>query len=70
MIEVASGRSYFTAQFQKSLEAMRVNDPELKSALTEREEEILLLVASGLTNCAVASRLNLSPVQLRHIDPD
>jgi DNA-binding NarL/FixJ family response regulator len=59
MIEVAAGATYFPAIYHESIRRLR-NDPNAFSKiLTEREQEILWHVASGLTNRTIAERLNI-----------
>ncbi|WP_055495274.1 response regulator transcription factor [Streptomyces sp. TP-A0356] len=51
---VASGRSYFSAEFHSQLGQKHPFD------ITDREREILVLVASGATDREIASKLNIS----------
>jgi DNA-binding NarL/FixJ family response regulator len=51
-------------QFFARPPAMVANDPFPE--LTQREEEVLQLMAAGLTNSAIAERLVLSPKTVRN----
>jgi DNA-binding NarL/FixJ family response regulator len=60
MVEVASGRNYFTAALCLSRERLRTDPNAFAKVLSDREQQILCYVASGLTSKAIAARLNLS----------
>ena len=71
---VASGEAIFSPAITRRLTkyfAARGGDPETAAvqdfpSLTEREHEILTLIAEGYTNSAIASRLYLSPKTVRN----
>jgi DNA-binding NarL/FixJ family response regulator len=71
---VASGEAIFSPTITRRLTeyfAKTGEDPNTSSAqtfpnLTEREHEILSLIAEGYTNTAIASRLYLSPKTVRN----
>ena len=50
----------------KEATAMRATDPHILDGLTEREIEVLKLVAQGLTNGEIAEKLYLSPNTVRN----
>jgi DNA-binding NarL/FixJ family response regulator len=61
MAEVASGRTFFTSRLVRN-EREQAADPDAHvKILSEREQEILALVARGLTSREIAERLSLSP---------
>jgi DNA-binding NarL/FixJ family response regulator len=60
MIEVASGRTYFTAALCQNQEKLRSDPKAFAKILSAREHEILCYVARGMTSRAIAERLNLS----------
>lgn len=53
--QIASGRSYFNAAYGTHLAA-----PRRESQLTAREQDILILVAQGLSSKAIADQLGIS----------
>ena len=60
---VAAGRAYYSPAVQRSLSEMvrgKTHAPSALEALTEREREVLKLVAEGLTTKEIASRLEIS----------
>ncbi len=71
---VGSGEAIFSPTITRRLTeyfAETREDPDASSArafpnLTEREQEILSLIAEGYTNAAIASRLYLSPKTVRN----
>src|SRR3712207_3400940 len=71
---VANGEAIFSPTITQRLTgyfATPVGDPKTPSMqafpnLTEREQEILSLIAEGYTNTAIASRLYLSPKTVRN----
>lgn len=56
----AQGRSYFSASVAQHLTQLARGDGELFVHLTEREQEVLRLLADGLTNTAIAQKLNVA----------
>ncbi len=60
MIEIASGRTYFTAAYCRTQEILKMDSNGFAKILSEREREILCWVASGRTSRMIARRLNLS----------
>ena len=69
---VADGEAIFGPEITRRLTAMLAASGQDRTAphpfpsLTEREHEILTLMAGGLTNAAIASRLYLSPKTVRN----
>lgn len=61
MIEVASGRIYHTATLCRNQEALRTDPGAFSKILSLREQEVLCLVAQGLTSKEIGDRLKLSP---------
>jgi DNA-binding NarL/FixJ family response regulator len=61
MLEVASGKNYFTAALCQNRERLRSDPTAFARVLSLREQEILCYVASGLTSKLIAHRLSLSP---------
>lgn len=60
---VASGRAYYSPAVQRSLSEMvrgKSSAPSALDTLTEREREVLKMVAEGLTTKEIASRLDIS----------
>lgn len=67
---VASGGAYLPAQLAARMPALlggQASDQEAFPQLTPREHEVLDLVARGLSNSAIASRLYLSPKTIRNL---
>lgn len=68
---VASGEAIFSPKVAERLvnyfgQKKVAASPEVFPELTEREREILALIAQGLTNAAIAERLVLSPKTVRN----
>jgi two-component system, NarL family, response regulator DegU len=65
---VARGESYFDREVQRLLVdlASRAPDPALEARLTSRELELVPLIAAGLRNREVASRLGVSEQTIRN----
>ena len=68
---VASGEAIFSPKIAKKLinyfgQTKSTPSVEIFTHLTEREHEILELIAQGLTNAAIAERLVLSPKTVRN----
>ena len=69
---VANGEAIFGPEITRRLTSMLAASGQDRAAphpfpsLTEREHEILALMAGGLTNAAIASRLYLSPKTVRN----
>jgi DNA-binding NarL/FixJ family response regulator len=65
----AHGESIFSPEVGQRLTRYFANSPATAqpfSELTAREREILILIARGLTNTAIAERLSLSPKTVRN----
>jgi DNA-binding NarL/FixJ family response regulator len=60
LVEVASGRTYFTATAKRCQEQLRSNPNAFSKVLNLREQAILGYVATGLTSKVIAERLNLT----------
>lgn len=56
----AQGQSYFSASVSQHLARLAHDPDEIKDAPTEREHQVLQLLAGGLTNAAIAQRLNIA----------
>lgn len=56
----AQGQSYFSASVSQHLARLAHDPNEPKGAPTEREQAVLRLLAEGLTNAAIAQRLNIA----------
>lgn len=56
----AQGRSYFSASVAQHLTHLARGDGGLFVHLTEREQEVLRLLADGLTNTAIAQKLDVA----------
>ena len=66
---VAKGEAIFSPTMAERLSrfvAVTPKPPQPFPELTEREREILTLIAQGLTNTAIAERLTLSPKTVRN----
>ncbi|MFV1988707.1 MAG: response regulator [Gemmatimonadota bacterium] len=67
VVAVHEGREYFTARVTQQLGVglrKEIEEEQLRTrvdSLTNREMEVLLLVAEGLTNRAIGDRLEISP---------
>lgn len=67
---VADGEAIFSPAIARRLQQHFAGSPEAAQAfpqLTEREREILSLVAQGLNNAAIAGRVYLSPKTVRNM---
>ena len=60
LVEVASGRNYFTATLCRNEEQLRLDTQAFSKILTAKEQQILWYVAKGWTSKAIARRLNMS----------
>ncbi len=60
MVEVASGRTYFTATIMSSQARLSEDPHAFSKVLSARDQEILCLVASGATSKAIGEKLDLS----------
>ncbi len=59
--DVSEGKQYISPALKKSVEAlMKLDYLSFQSCLTKREEEVLDLIAEGLTNKQIASELKIS----------
>jgi DNA-binding NarL/FixJ family response regulator len=67
---VSSGQAIFSPTIARRLmeyfASMRLMPPPLFPELSEREREILTLIAQGSTNADIAARLVLSPKTVRN----
>ena len=67
---VANGEAIFSASIAKRVMEFFTRRPSLPSPvfpeLTEREREVLVLIAQGYANPAIAERLSLSPKTVRN----
>lgn len=61
MLEVGSGRTYFTAALCHTRDRLRADPDAFTKILTGREQDILRHVIEGRTSRDIAHRLNLSP---------
>lgn len=58
---LAAGGQFFPAEVQRKIEAR-----EARNALTPREKEVLGLLAAGMSNKEIASRISVSATTVRH----
>jgi NarL family two-component system response regulator LiaR len=68
LYRVADGEPYLHPSVARKVlnELQRTNEPEPPvETLTQRETEVLVLVAQGLTNIEIAARLNVAEVTVR-----
>lgn len=56
----ARGKSYFSASVSQHLARLAHDEDRTKGAPTERELQVLRLLAGGLTNATIAQRLNIA----------
>jgi two-component system, NarL family, nitrate/nitrite response regulator NarL len=63
---VASGESYVAPTLSARLLSSRTAKPDVMAELTSREQEVLHLVAAGLSNKHVARRLELHEKTVKH----
>jgi DNA-binding NarL/FixJ family response regulator len=61
LVEVATGKRYFTAAVCQLQEALQHDPGSFSRKLNPREQQVLRLVAAGLTSKSIARELNLSP---------
>ncbi|MFZ4827264.1 MAG: LuxR C-terminal-related transcriptional regulator [Phototrophicaceae bacterium] len=59
--QVGVGQRYINAEFITAIQESKLDIDEAYHDLTEREREILQLVAEGYTNAAIAEKLTISP---------
>ncbi len=60
METVAAGNTYFTAVIRENHRHLAANPNAFSKILSRREQEIICLVANGMTSGTIADRLNLS----------
>lgn len=59
VVEVASGRDYFTAVWARTQAVLRADPGAFNKILNAREQDVLRLVASGHTSRSIAGQLGL-----------
>jgi NarL family two-component system response regulator LiaR len=63
---VHDGHSTFAPEVTRALIETRTRGPRPGHDISQREREVLALVAEGLTNNEIADRLSISPATVRH----
>ena len=61
-----AGHSIFAPEVTQALLETRTRGPKPGHDISQREREVLALVAEGLTNSEIADRLSISPATVRH----
>ncbi len=61
MVEVASGKTYFTALLHRHLSELEEGERSFVKFLSVKEQRIVALVGEGMTSKQIAEKLKLSP---------
>jgi two-component system, NarL family, nitrate/nitrite response regulator NarL len=64
--QVVHGSRYLSASMSAKVTVTLANQSTLRRTLTEREREIIALVAEGLTNKQIASRIDVQEKTVKH----